>query len=87
MGELVLFILGSALICFLLCLYFLPALIAWYYNDKNTIWIFVLTLITGWTSLGWILALLWAVLERDGSDLIEKIREKMYQENAKKRIS
>lgn len=77
MGEVVALVFILVLIFLSLILYFLPALIAWYNNDKNTIWIFVLTLITGWTSLGWILALLWAVLERDGSDLIEKIREKL----------
>ena len=77
MGELVLFILGSALICFLLCLYFLPALIAWYYNDKNTIWIFFVNLVTGWTCLGWLLALFWALLEQYDVDLIEKIVEKL----------
>lgn len=77
MGEVVALIFILVLIFLSLILYFLPALIAWYNNDKNTIWIFVLTLITGWTSLGWILALFWAILERDGSDLIEKIREKI----------
>ena len=77
MAEVIALVFILILIFLSLILYFLPAFIAWYYNDKNTIWIFVLTLITGWTTLGWILALLWAVLERDGSDLIEKIREKI----------
>ena len=77
MGEVFALVFILILIFLSLILYFLPALIAWYYNDKNTIWIFVLTLITGWTSLGWILALFWAILERDGSDLIGKIREKI----------
>lgn len=57
-----------------LAIYFLPSLIAYYYKDKNSIWIFVLTLLTGWSTIGWVVALIWAVLERDGSDLIEKIR-------------
>ena len=77
MAEVIALVFILVLIFLSLILYFLPALIAWYNNDKNTIWIFVLTLITGWTSLGWILALFWAILERDGSDLIEKIREKL----------
>lgn len=59
-----------------LAIYFLPSLIAYYYKDKNSIWIFVLTLLTGWSTIGWVVALIWAVLERDGSDLIEKIRDK-----------
>ena len=77
MAEVIALVFILVLIFLSLILYFLPALIAWYNNDKNTIWIFLLTLTTGWTTLGWILALLWAILERDGSDLIEKIREKL----------
>ena len=77
MAEVIALVFILVLIFLSLILYFLPALIAWYNNDKNTIWIFLLTLTTGWTSLGWILVLLWAILERDGSDLIEKIREKL----------
>lgn len=77
MGEVIALVFILVLIFLSLILYFLPAIIACYNKDKNTIWIFVLTLITGWTSLGWILALFWAILERDGSDLIEKIREKL----------
>ena len=77
MSELVQFILGWALICLLLYLYFLPALIAWYNNDKNTIWIFHLNLVTGWTYLGWLVALFWALLEQYDVDHIEKIVEKL----------
>ena len=77
MSKIIALVFILVLIFLSLILYFLPAIIACYYKDKNTIWIFVLTLITGWTSLGWILALFWAILERDGSDLIEKIREKL----------
>ena len=77
MAEIIALIFIFVLLILSLTLYLLPAIIASYCNDKNTIWIFLLTLTTGWTTLGWILALLWAVLERDGSDLIEKIREKI----------
>lgn len=77
MGEVFALIFILILLCLFLAFYFLPTIIACYYKDKNTIWIFLLTLATGWTSLGWILALLWAILERDGSDLVEKIREKI----------
>ena len=65
------------LLCLFLAFYFLPTIVACYNNEKNAIWIFLVNLTTGWTSLGWILALLWAILERDGSDLVEKIREKI----------
>ena len=77
MEEAIALVFILVLICLSLALYFLFLIIASYYKDKNTIWIFLITLTTGWTSLGWILALLWAILERDGSDLIEKIREKI----------
>ena len=77
MSELVLFILGSALICFLLCLYFLPTIIAYLYDNENTKWIFFVNLVTGWTCLGWLLALFWALLEQYDVDLIEKIVEKL----------
>ena len=72
-----LFILGLALICFLLYLYFFPTIIAYYSNDKNTIWIFYVNLVTGWTCLGWLLALFWALLEQYDIDFIKKIAEKL----------
>lgn len=77
MSELVLFILGLALICFLLYLYFLPTIIAHHYNAENETWIFYLNLVTGWTCLGWTLALFWALLEQYDVDFIEKIVEKI----------
>lgn len=57
-------------------LYLLPSFIAWYYKDKNAIWIFLLTLLTGWSTIGWIIALFWAVIERDGTDLIHSFKER-----------
>ena len=66
-----------ALIWFLLYLYFLPTIIAHHYDNENTIWIFLLNLVTGWTCLGWLLAFFWALLEKNDIDLIETIREKL----------
>lgn len=77
MSELVLFILGLALICFLLYLYFLPTIIAHHYEAENETWIFYANLVTGWTCLGWLLALFWALLEQYDVDLIKKIVEKL----------
>lgn len=40
--------------------YFLPAIIAM--KDKNALGIFLLTLLLGWTIIGWIGAMIWAIL-------------------------
>ena len=77
MSGLVAFILGVALICWLLALIFLPTIVALHYNAENKTWIFLVNLIAGWTGLGWVLALFWVLLELDDIDLIEKIREKL----------
>lgn len=42
-------------------LYFLPAIVASHNHKKNQISILVLNLLLGWTVLGWIGALVWAV--------------------------
>lgn len=65
----------TLMIC--LFLYMLPTLISYYNKDKNTAWIFVLNLLLGWSTIGWIVALIWAVIERNGDDLIQGIRNKL----------
>ena len=74
-GVLVVFIL--VLICLLLALIFLPTIIALHYDAENKTWIFLVNLVAGWTGLGWLLALFWALLEQYDIDLIEKIVEKL----------
>ena len=59
----------------LICIYFLPAIMALVFKAKNSIWIFALTVLTGWTVFGWIIAFLWAIFESDGTDLVAKIKE------------
>lgn len=71
------FVSALALICLSLYLYFLPTIIACHYDAENKERIFFLNLVTGWTCLGWILALFWALLEQYDVDLIEKIVEKL----------
>lgn len=66
-GVLVVFIL--VLICLLLALIFLPTIVAFHYNVENKTWIFLVNLIAGWTGLGWVLALYWALLELDDSHI------------------
>lgn len=41
--------------------YFLPSLLANGSKKKNTASIFVLNLFLGWTLIGWVIALIWAV--------------------------
>lgn len=43
----------------LILIYILPSMIAW--NRKHSNGIFVLNLFLGWTFIGWIGALIWAV--------------------------
>ena len=50
----VLFVIG-------LVIYFLPTFVAKKRNHKNTAAIFALNLLTGWTFLGWAIALVWAL--------------------------
>ncbi len=42
-------------------LYFLPAIIAAVRSKRDTLAIFLLNLFLGWTFVGWIVALVWAV--------------------------
>lgn len=54
----------------LIALYFIPAIIAGFRHHRNTLAITVLTLMFGWTFLGWVIALVWA-FTNDGSINIE----------------
>ncbi len=54
-------IIGLGLLVIFLFIYFLPAYIANKKKKKNTGAIFVLNLFLGWTFIGWIIALVWAV--------------------------
>jgi len=44
----------------LVALYFVPAMIASIREHHNRVAIFVLTLLTGWTAIGWVAALVWS---------------------------
>ena len=44
-----------------LVLYFLPAIIALARNKRDTTSILLLNLFLGWTAIGWVIALVWAV--------------------------
>lgn len=51
---------GLAYIGLSLILYFLPTIVASARSHHNTLAIFVLNFLTGWTVLGWIIATVWA---------------------------
>ncbi|HAH20158.1 MAG TPA: superinfection immunity protein [Candidatus Omnitrophica bacterium] len=44
-----------------LFLYFFPSVIAGLRRNKNTLAIFLLNFLLGWTVIGWVIALVWAV--------------------------
>ena len=48
-------------IIILLSLYFLPTIIAFMRNKENKISILALNLFLGWTLIGWVLSLVWAL--------------------------
>jgi hypothetical protein len=41
------------------CLYFIPTIVGW--NTKSQTGILIVNLFFGWTLLGWVIALVWAV--------------------------
>lgn len=42
-------------------LYFLPAILALARSKRDTTSIFLLNLLLGWTAIGWVIALVWAL--------------------------
>jgi len=44
-----------------LVLYFLPSILALARNKRDTVSIFVLNFLLGWTAIGWVVALVWAL--------------------------
>lgn len=50
---------------FSLLIYFLPSMIAEAKKKKNRAAISVLNFFLGWTMIGWVIALIWAVMEDD----------------------
>lgn len=48
-------------------IYFLPSFIVWKKTKKSATAIFVLNLLAGWTGIGWLIALIWALTD-DATD-------------------
>ena len=55
------YILEFLLILALFFIYFVPSIIAYSNEHRNVLAIFVLNLFLGYTLVGWVLALIWAV--------------------------
>ena len=51
--------------------YFLPTIIAFYRDKRNTGAIFALNFFLGFTLIGWVIALVWA-LTKDGVMIVSK---------------
>lgn len=56
-------ILAIIIFALIFCFYFLPAIISAKRNTKHCNAITLVNLLFGWTILGWIAALIWAVVE------------------------
>ncbi|OYU82132.1 MAG: hypothetical protein CFE23_02140 [Flavobacterium sp. BFFFF1] len=65
---------------FVTAIYFIPTIIA--RDKKNLKYIFIGNLLTGWTGVGWLLALLWAIRSESNPNLIvPKKKKKKKQKN------
>lgn len=61
---------SGALLLFLAALYFLPTLFAGARGRRNTIAIFALNLFLGWTLIGWVMSLVWALSREDRQPVV-----------------
>lgn len=50
---------GFVILIVLVAMYFLPTIIAWL-RHRNTLGVFIVNLLTAWTIVGWIIALVMA---------------------------
>ena len=48
---------------FSICLYFVPTIIAVVRKQPNSLAIFIVNLLLGWTVIGWVVALVWSVID------------------------
>lgn len=65
-----------------LILYFAPTIVAAYKKHEHTLWIFLVNLFFGWSVIGWLAALLWALdFDKVIMDFIEYRKEKAAKVN------
>jgi hypothetical protein len=65
----------------ILALYFLPSIIG--YSHRNLGSIFLLNLLLGWTAIGWIIAIIWAVSNDKKETIIVNNNKKSVSEQLK----
>lgn len=51
------------LIILVVLIYFIPALQAYQTNHRQKVAILILNLFLGWTTIGWVIALVWAYIK------------------------
>jgi hypothetical protein len=52
------------LMAIMIAIYFLPVIIAAVRNMRHAVAISVLTVVAGWTFVGWVVALVWACMDK-----------------------
>lgn len=55
------FVISIFVIAAMMAVYFLPTLIAFFRDHRQQGPIFIICLLTGWTGIGWVVALAWSV--------------------------
>lgn len=58
---------GSLTLVLILVIYFVPTIVAFLAGHENKVAIFILNLFLGWSGLGWVIALVWSVLNQSRS--------------------
>lgn len=53
----------SVIMVIVICFYFLPTLIAMVMDRRQAAAIVALNLIAGWTVIGWMIALIWSLIQ------------------------
>jgi len=56
---------GIVVMLIMTCIYFLPTIVAGLGKKRNVAGIAVLNLFLAWTMIGWVGALVWAVVEKE----------------------
>ena len=55
-----------------LFVYFIPTIVAYSRNHRNALAIFILNLFLGYTLVGWVVALIWAVYNYEVKKIVKK---------------
>lgn len=56
-------IIGIVVLVVTIAIFFLPTIIAIMRHHRNSLAIFLVNLLLGWTGIGWIVALIWSVVK------------------------